>query len=106
MPDHGLPWPSGRCPAAALRRVDQPHGYIFEVPADATGPVEPVPLRAIGRYVHKAVAVDSATGIVYCTEDAWYNPNNPRQPAAGLRRFIPDVRPPGRGRPTADHDDR
>lgn len=80
--------------AGPTQGFDRSHGYIFEVPADATGPVEPVPLRAMGRYVHEAVAVDSATGIVYCTEDAWYNPNNPRQPGSGLFRFIPDV--PGR----------
>lgn len=63
---------------------DKPHGYVFEVPVDATGPVDPVPLRAMGRFVHEAVAVDSATGIVYLTED---------QPGdrAGLYRFIPDT---------------
>lgn len=67
---------------------EQPHGYIFEVPADATGPVDPVPLRAMGRFVHEAVAVDPETGIVYETEDTWYVPG--RLPGAGLYRFIPD----------------
>lgn len=57
------------------------HGYCFEVPAAADGPVEPVPLRAMGRFVHEAIAVDPATGIVYLTED---------QGAAGLYRFIPE----------------
>ena len=40
------------------------HGYIFEIPAAAEGPVESLPLKAIGRFVHEAVAVDPATGIV------------------------------------------
>ena len=63
---------------------EKPHGYVFEVPVHATGPVDPVPLRAMGRFVHEAVAVDAATGIVYQTEDRWYN-------EAGFYRFIPDT---------------
>lgn len=69
---------------------EKPHGYIFEVPASATGPVDPVPLRAMGRFVHEAVAVDPATGIVYETEDAWYRPGNARLPGAGFYRFLPN----------------
>ena len=46
-----------------------PHGYVFEVPAGADGPVDPVPLKAMGRFVHEAVALDPGTGIVYETED-------------------------------------
>jgi len=60
------------------------HGYIFEVPASAEGPITPVPLKAMGRFVHEAVAVDRATGIVYETED--------RTPTAGFYRFIPATR--------------
>jgi secreted PhoX family phosphatase len=60
------------------------HGYIFEVPASAEGPVTPVPLKAMGRFVHEAVAVDRETGIVYETED--------RTPTAGFYRFIPATR--------------
>jgi secreted PhoX family phosphatase len=66
----------------------QEHGYIFEVPVAAEGPVDAVPLKAMGRFVHEAVAVDPATGIVYETED---------QSAAGFYRFIPA----SRGRPSA-----
>jgi secreted PhoX family phosphatase len=58
----------------------QPHGYCFEVAAAANAPVTPVRLTAMGRFVHEAVAVDPATGIVYLTEDAG---------SAGLYRFIP-----------------
>lgn len=57
----------------------QPHGYIFEVPADGEASGEP--LRAMGRFVHEAVAVDPATGIVYETED---------RGTSGLYRFLPD----------------
>ncbi len=60
------------------------HGYVFEVPAAAAGPVDPVPLKAMGRFVHEAVAVDPASGIVYLTED---------RPTAGFYRFVP--RTPG-----------
>ncbi len=62
----------------------QDHGYCFEVPAESDGEVEPVPLRAMGRFVHEAVAVDPGTGHVYETEDAL---------SAGCYRFIP--REPG-----------
>ena len=56
----------------------RPHGYVFEVPADGTASAEP--LRAMGRFRHEAVAVDSQTGIVYETEDTG---------AAGFYRFLP-----------------
>jgi secreted PhoX family phosphatase len=45
------------------------HGYIFEVPSQETGLVDPVPLTAMGRFEHEAAAVDPATGIIYLTED-------------------------------------
>ena len=67
------------------------HGYVFEVPASATGTVQPVPLRAMGRFKHEAVAVDPSTGIVYQTEDAWYIPGSARAPGAGFYRFLPNV---------------
>ena len=67
---------------------ERPHGYIFEVPAEATDAVDPVPLRDMGRFIHEAVAVDPETGIVYETEDTWYVPD--RLPGAGLYRFIPN----------------
>lgn len=63
--------------------VTQLHGYNFEVPASATSPVNPVPLVAMGRFNHEAVAVDPATGIVYQTED---------RGDSLLYRFIPTVR--------------
>jgi len=49
--------------------VAERHGYVFEVDARAEGLVEPVPIRAMGRFYHEALAVDSRTGFVYLTED-------------------------------------
>jgi secreted PhoX family phosphatase len=48
---------------------EKKHGYIFEVPANANGPVDPVPLKDMGRFEHEAAAVNPATGNVYLTED-------------------------------------
>lgn len=68
---------------------EQRHGYVFEVPASATGLIEPVPLRDMGRFEHEAAAVDPATGIVYLTEDRHrslfyrYVPDRPGRLAAG-----------------------
>lgn len=59
----------------------QPHGYCFEVPAKANSVVVPVPLKAMGRFVHEAIAVDKKSGVVYLTED-----NTP----AGFYRFLPN----------------
>jgi len=56
------------------------HGYCFEVFASANGTVEPLPLKAMGRFKHEAVAVDKHTGTLYLTEDA---------KTAGFYRFIP-----------------
>lgn len=62
------------------------HGYNFEVPATPdAGLVSPVPLKAMGRFNHEAVAVDPETGIVYQTED---------RHEGLIYRFIPTV--PGR----------
>ena len=45
------------------------HGWVFEVPAARRGLADPVPLTAMGRFNHEAVAVDPRSGIVYLTED-------------------------------------
>lgn len=57
----------------------KPHGYCFEVPAAANSTVVPVPLKAMGRFTHEAIAIDKK-GVVYLTED--YNP-------CGFYRFVP-----------------
>ncbi|MEU9179038.1 alkaline phosphatase PhoX [Streptomyces sp. NPDC048550] len=50
------------------------HGYVFEVdPADPRRSGA-VPLTAMGRFAHEAVAVDPYRGTVYETEDAFIEP--------------------------------
>ncbi|WP_405906131.1 MULTISPECIES: PhoX family protein [unclassified Streptomyces] len=66
------------------------HGFIFEV-----DPVDPrrtgaVPLTAMGRFQHEAIAVDPWRGIVYETEDAFLTPFGlfyrflPNKPEGGI----------------------
>ncbi|MBW4643158.1 MAG: PhoX family protein [Goleter apudmare HA4340-LM2] len=46
------------------------HGYNFEVPATSDIQIaQPIPLVAMGRFNHEAVAVDPDTGYIYQTED-------------------------------------
>jgi uncharacterized protein len=81
-----------------LKGYEKPHGYIFEVPVGSNEEVEPVPLKAMGRFEHEAVAVDPATGIVYLTEDmdsatlppaeAPLDPNV--RTGSGFYRYIPN----------------
>jgi secreted PhoX family phosphatase len=61
---------------------DEKHGYVFEVPASETGLVEPLPIKAMGRFEHEACAVHEQTGIVYMTEDRHHSL---------FYRYIPDV---------------
>lgn len=65
----------------ASDKIGQDHGYVFEVPATATGLVDPNPIKAMGRFNHEAACVDPATGIVYLTED---------RNDSLFYRFIPD----------------
>jgi secreted PhoX family phosphatase len=59
-----------------------PHGYAFEVPADADGPVQPLEINAAGRFSHEAVAW--LEGALYETED---------RGDAAFYRFVPNRRP-------------
>ena len=65
--------------------VHRDHGWIFEVPAEAEGLVDPVPLTAMGRFSHEAACVDPQTGHVYLTED---------EDNSLIYRFVPTT--PGR----------
>ena len=71
-------------PVVHDRRTDvaMPHGYVFEVDARAEALVVPVPIKAMGRFYHEAVAVDPETGFVYLTED---------RSQGLLYRYRPDV---------------
>lgn len=84
--------------------LNKNHGWVFEVPANATGLIDPVPLYAMGRFNHEAACVDPRTGFVYLTEDRdnsvlyRFKPNVPGKLAEGgqLQAMqvmgIPDVR--------------
>jgi secreted PhoX family phosphatase len=53
----------------ADKMISKDHGYVFEVPANATKMVNAIPIKAMGRFNHEAACVDPRTGIVYMTED-------------------------------------
>ncbi|MGI8781156.1 MAG: alkaline phosphatase PhoX [Solirubrobacteraceae bacterium] len=59
-----------------------PHGYAFEVPADATRAVTPQPIVDAGRFSHEAVAW--LDGVLYETED---------RGNAAVYRFLPEREP-------------
>lgn len=70
--------------------VDRAHGYCFEVPAtDQPQIADPVPLTAMGRMRHEAIAVHPPSGVVYETEDVddssiyRFLPHEPGKLAAG-----------------------
>jgi len=68
----------------AENEVEKEHGYVFEVPAmEQPMLVDPLPIKAMGRFNHEAVCIDPATGIVYQTED---------QGDGLIYRYIPHVR--------------
>jgi secreted PhoX family phosphatase len=48
--------------------VSVKHGYNFEVPSQGKI-AQPIPLIAMGRFRHEAIAVDPKTGYIYQTED-------------------------------------
>ena len=64
--------------------TERSHGYNFEVPATAKiGLASPTPLRAMGRFMHEAIAFDAKSGAVYQTED--------REDGL-IYRFLPNVK--------------
>lgn len=73
-------------------KAEKAHGYNFEVkPSVETGLVTPVPLKAMGRFRHEAIAVDEDSGAIYQTEDSGdgllyrFLPNEKQNLAAGGR---------------------
>ncbi|MFF0384888.1 alkaline phosphatase PhoX [Streptomyces sp. NPDC004286] len=60
------------------------HGFIFEVHPTDPHRTGAVPLTAMGRFQHEAIAIDPRRGVVYETEDAFLKP-------FGLfHRFLPE----------------
>lgn len=87
--DVSRPNESGQSPDDEMEKE---HGYNFEVPATTDGGlVDPVPLKAMGRFRHEAVAIEPRSGVVYQTEDCGdglfyrFLPERPGQLAAGGR---------------------
>ncbi|MFE5402662.1 alkaline phosphatase PhoX [Streptomyces sp. NPDC056580] len=60
------------------------HGFIFEVHPTDPHRTGAVPLTAMGRFQHEAIAVDPRHGVVYETEDAF------DKPFGLFYRFLPD----------------
>lgn len=73
--------------------LQQPHGYVFEVPADkeANAAWTPAPLTAAGRFAHEAVSFDPESGALYLTEDDFAFPS-------GFYRYTPATDPARTGR--------
>ncbi|MFI7100989.1 alkaline phosphatase PhoX [Streptomyces sp. NPDC050161] len=67
------------------------HGFIFEVDPYDPRRTGAVPLTAMGRFQHEAIAVDPGTGTVYETEDAF------EKPFGLFYRFLPRKPRGGRG---------
>jgi secreted PhoX family phosphatase len=69
--------------------LQQPHGYVFEVPKD--GQSDRQPIRMAGRFAHEAVSFDPVDGILYLTEDNFGFPS-------GFYRYLPPSNPMETGR--------
>ncbi len=67
------PWNSWlTCEESVLKASDEngrDHGYVFEVPANATSLIKAKPIVEMGRFNHEAACIDPHTNIVYLTED-------------------------------------
>ncbi|MFF5259764.1 alkaline phosphatase PhoX [Actinomadura viridis] len=60
------------------------HGFVFEVDPARPERSGAVPLTAMGRFQHEAVAIDPRDGVVYETEDAF------QKPFGLFYRFLPN----------------
>ncbi|NJQ01055.1 alkaline phosphatase PhoX [Streptomyces zingiberis] len=70
---------------------EKDHGFIFEVDPYDPRRTGAVPLTAMGRFQHEAIAIDPRTGTVYETEDAF------EEPFGLFYRFHPEKPLGGRG---------
>jgi secreted PhoX family phosphatase len=69
--------------------LQQPHGFIFEVPS--RGQSDRQPITKAGRFAHEAVAFDPLGGTLYLTEDNFAFPS-------GFYRYLPHRHPLKTGR--------
>jgi uncharacterized protein len=78
-----MPWRSWVTCEENFSDGNEPHGYIFEVPVSASGPIEPKPIKSAGRFFHEAVAW--YRNILYLTEDIRFD--------SAFYRWVPDGSP-------------
>ncbi|WP_414504213.1 alkaline phosphatase PhoX [Streptomyces sp. NEAU-L66] len=86
---------------AGQHGMTKDHGYVFEVdPYDRRANLDPKPIKALGRYEHEAVVVDTHCGDLYLTEDAsdpnglfyrWVPPHGFRHGRGQLRKLADDA---------------
>ena len=69
--------------------LQQPHGFIFDVPIDGVSDAQPI--TQAGRFAHEAAVLDPKHGILYETEDDFQIPS-------GFFRYIPATDPVAAGR--------
>jgi hypothetical protein len=62
------------------------HGYAFDIPSSANGPVKAEPIIGAGRFVHEAALFHG--GVLYETEDRTRSAGNPA--GAAFYRYIPN----------------
>jgi uncharacterized protein len=61
------------------------HGYVFDIPSSASGPVKAEPILGAGRFVHEASLFHG--GALYQTEDRTRSAGNPA--GAAFYRYVP-----------------
>ena len=87
------------CEEVVKRLSGKKHGYIFEIDADADGPVPAIPVVQAGRRAHEA-AVEAA-GIIYMTEDRGITTDSVLGSIGScFYRYVPNPR--GAGYPLAE----
>lgn len=87
------PWGSWIACEEVFQNGSEPHGYCFEIDSRAEGPVEAVPIKQAGRFVHEAIAWHD--GILYETEDQRIRRDTVTgrvTSAAAFYRYIPEGR--------------
>jgi secreted PhoX family phosphatase len=77
------PWGTWLSAEETTDDLGRPHGYVFEVAADASGEGDATPITAMGRFEHEAAVVDPDDGAVYLTEDNG-------DPGDGFYQYLPD----------------
>jgi uncharacterized protein len=82
------PWASWVTCEEVVNRSDAgiKHGYVFDIPSGASGPVKAEAILGAGRFVHEAALFHG--GALYQTEDRTRSATNPA--GAAFYRYLPD----------------